>query len=266
MNLIQQAVARADQLERERKPVISPLEPMPNLGSIHPSRSFRPVPLNPSRTPLAAIGMALLALAGGAGLYVALVHSRDEAAVVASALEKFTGGNPPAPAPAAAPPAVAAVQSPPAPAPATATAAVAVTPAAAPAIPTPPVAAPAAAPADLLLEARVTIDAWAQSWSQRDVSAYLAFYGKGFVPERGVSRAAWEKARRAAIERRSRILVTVNNLQLESTAPDRLVASYTQDYAADTYRETGTPKRLELAREGATWRIVAESAAAAAPR
>ncbi len=275
MNLIQQAVARVEQIGREGKPLNMSLEPMPNLGSIHPSRSFRPVPLNPSRTPLAAIGLAILALCGGAALYVALAHSRSEVAVVTSALAQIRGSAIAAPAAAATPvpkPA-AAVTAPtaakaPAPAPAPVAAVVAsIQPALlADAMPAPAPPAQAAAPADMLPEARSTIDAWALAWSQRDVQAYLAFYGTGFVPEGGVTRAAWEKARRAAIERRKRILVTVSDLQIEAVAPERAVARYTQDYAADGYRETGTPKRLVLAREGNAWRIVAESSPTALPR
>ena len=277
MNLIQQAVARVEQIGREGKPLITSLEPMPNLGSIHPSRSFRPVPLNPSRTPLAAIGLAILALCGGAALYVALAHSRSEVAVVASALAQIRGNAIAAPAAAATPVAkpAAAVTAPttamapaPAPAPAPVTAVVAaIQPAPrTDAMPAPAPPAQAAPLADLLPEARSAIDAWAHAWSQRDVQAYLAFYGTGFAPEGGVTRAAWEKARRAAIERRKRILVTVSDLQIEAVAPERAVARYTQDYAADGYRETGTPKRLVLAREGNAWRIVSESGPTALPR
>ena len=261
MNLIQQAVARAEQTDKTNKFVFAPLEPAPNLGSMS-SRSFRPLPMNPGRTPLAAIGLAVLALLGGAALYIALAHSRDESAAVAAVFSQvglLSADKPATPAaaqPSAVPAATAPVN---APTPAAVAAAVAVPQAA---------VAPqaAAAQADQLLEARYTIDAWARAWSQRDVDAYLTYYGDGFAPERGTTRAAWEKSRRQAIERRSNILVTVNNLELEAAPGDRVVARYIQDYAADAYRESGTPKRLVLAREGGVWRIVAETGSAAKAR
>jgi ketosteroid isomerase-like protein len=128
--------------------------------------------------------------------------------------------------------------------------------------------APATPAADPLDEARAAVTGWARAWSDRDVGAYLSFYGTGFVPERGASRAAWEKTRRQMIERRRSISVAINELQLEPLSADRVIANYKQDYAADTYREAGTPKHLVLAREGGAWRIVAEAAGkagAAAP-
>jgi outer membrane protein, adhesin transport system len=109
-------------------------------------------------------------------------------------------------------------------------------------------------------DARTIIESWARAWSERDVSGYLAHYGSGFAPERGMSRSSWEKTRRQAIQRRQHIEVSVANLRLEQVSTNRIVARYMQDYAADTYRETGTPKRLVLEREGSGWRIVAESA------
>ena len=264
MNLIQQAVARAEQTDKTNKFVFAPLEPAPNLGRMN-SRSFRSMPMNPGRTPLAAIGLAVLALLGGAALYIALAHSRDESAAVTALFSQvgllsadkpaIPGAAQPAVTPAAAAPVTAPTPAVQAPAPAVALPQATVAPQAA-----------AASQADQLLEARYTIDAWARAWSQRDVDAYLTYYGDGFAPERGTTRAAWEKARRQAIERRNNILVTVNNLELKAAPGDRVVARYTQDYAADAYRESGTPKRLVLAREGGVWRIVAETGSAAKAR
>jgi ketosteroid isomerase-like protein len=119
---------------------------------------------------------------------------------------------------------------------------------------------PAVATTRELDDARTTIESWAYAWSERDVSGYLAHYGDGFTPERGMSRAAWEKSRRQMIERRRSIAVSIANLRLEQVSDNRIVARYVQDYAADAYRETGTPKRLVLARESSGWRIVAETA------
>lgn len=231
MNLIQQAVERA---EREPKWVASPLPHLPGLGHVH-SRSFRPTPMNKSRAPLAAAALALLALLGGAGLYAALAHTNGErsAPVATKPIELpvvVKAVSPALPAAPAAEPVVAAVM---------------------------PAPAPAPDPRD---EIKTTVEAWARAWSERDVPTYLGYYGDAFAPTDSASRAAWEKSRRQMIERRRNIAVTVRNLRIEQVSDARVVARYTQDYVADAYRESGTPKRLVLAREGQVWRIVAEAA------
>ena len=242
MNLMQQAAERA---EREPKLVALPLAHMPSPGHTH-GRSFRPTRMNPSRAPLAAAALALLALLGGAGLYTALAHTGSER----SARVATQAGTKPVELPVAK-----AVLLHPIPvAPATVPVPVLVP------VVAPVVAAVMPAPApDPLGEARTTVEAWARAWSERDVAAYLGYYGDGFAPENSAGRAAWEKARRQMIERRHNIAVTVRNLRIEQVSDQRVVARYTQDYAADAYRESGTPKRLVLAREGQVWRIVAEA-------
>ena len=255
MNLIQQAVERVDQIEREGKAVIAPPPPLPQ-GKLHgvQSRSFRPTPLNPSRVPLAALGLAVLAVVGGALLYVALVRTQGNGNAASA---KLAQASPPAPLAAAATSAkalpISEVEAG-APTTATATAAVAT-----------PVTLPAVVPALAtttrdLDDARAAVESWAHAWSERDVNGYLAHYGDGFTPERGASRMAWEKSRRQMIERRRSITVNIANLRLERVSDSRIVVRYVQDYAADAYRETGTPKRLVLAHEGSGWRIVAETA------
>jgi len=110
------------------------------------------------------------------------------------------------------------------------------------------------------------IDAWARAWSERDVSRYFGFYASEFTPERGVSRSVWQGQRRKRLQAPSAISVTIRNLRLEPLAADRMIARFTQDYAADNYRETGTQKMLVLVREAGGWRIAVEALQAAAPR
>jgi hypothetical protein len=251
MNLIQQAVERAGQMEREGQPLPSALRHAAPLHGVQ-SRSFRPTPMAPSRVPWAAAGLAVLAVVGGASLYVALVQSQGLGADTAAISSPAHTGTPavvvakaalavPAPAPA---PATTVAPTPPPP------------PQAAAPLPSPP----APPEARDLGEARATLESWARAWSERDVSGYLAHYGTDFKPDRGASRSAWEKSRRQMIARRSHIAVSIADLRLEQVSDKRIVARYLQDYAADTYRETGTPKRLVLERESTGWRIVAETA------
>ena len=129
----------------------------------------------------------------------------------------------------------------------------------------PATAAQAVALADTR-EVGYAIAAWARAWSERDVSRYLGFYAGEFIPDRGLSRSVWEGQRRKRLRSPSSISVTIHELRLEPLAADRMIARFTQDYAADTYRETGTLKMLVLVREAGGWRIAVEALEAAAPR
>ncbi len=153
--------------------------------------------------------------------------------------------------------------------PAAAPAAVAPKPAAVPAAPTPPAAAPVkpaapvatppstAAPADGAREVEQTVRAWAQAWSDRDMSRYLAAYDAAFETPGRQSRSAWEQERRVRILGKSRITVQLMDLQI-TVQGQRAVAKFRQDYKADTLAILSR-KTLELVRTGNRWLIVKES-------
>ena len=263
MNLIQQAVERASHLEQQGKLVLPPLpagprHPPTNLARIQPAREGH-------FSPMLGIAMvAALALGAGVLLYVFLVKAQGLA-------DQHPLATAPAPKPAAthlveavrpitpAPEVAQAVASDAAQAPVTAVIAPAVPVASALA------AVPAAEAAATVSEDEIRglVERWARAWSERDVPTYLALYGNAFAPDKGLSRPAWEKSRRQAIQRRNRIAVTVSDLRLENVAQDRISVRFMQDYSADDYRETAVPKRLLMAREADGWRIVAETSEAA---
>lgn len=108
-------------------------------------------------------------------------------------------------------------------------------------------------------EARRFTETWARVWSERDVEHYIGAYGKDFAPDKGLSRSAWEQSRRQKIEGRKSISVAIRDLQIDADGKDRMQVRFLQDYAADNFRETGTPKLLTLAREDGTWRIIGET-------
>lgn len=154
--------------------------------------------------------------------------------------------------------------------PAAAPTAVAPKPAAVPAAPTPVAAAPVkpaapvatppstvAAPADGAREVEQTVRAWAQAWSDRDMSRYLAAYDAAFETPGRQSRSAWEQERRARILGKARITVQLLDLQI-TVQGQRAVAKFRQDYKADTLAVLSR-KTLELVRTGNRWLIVKES-------
>ncbi|MDD0837084.1 tetratricopeptide repeat protein [Curvibacter sp. HBC61] len=169
----------------------------------------------------------------------------------------------PAPAPAPAPtpaPAPAAAAPSPAPAPSAAPAA-APTPAPAPAATAAPAPAPAAPAASGASGAEKDVEAavrhWATVWSARDVSAYLAAYGKDFDPPGKMNRKAWEEERRARILGKARISVKLQDLSV-SVSGGKATARFRQEYSADTLN-VASRKTLDLVKAGDRWVIVRES-------
>ena len=144
----------------------------------------------------------------------------------------------------------------PAPAPAAATApapAKAAASASAPAAPTP--AAAASDKADKAVE--TAIAAWAAAWSARDMTQYLAAYGKAFDPAGNQSRKAWEEERRIRIVGKSRISVKLSDMRIEVNG-NKARARFRQDYDADTL-SVNSRKTLDLVKAGDRWVIVRES-------
>lgn len=103
-----------------------------------------------------------------------------------------------------------------------------------------------------------SLERWRQAWSNRDVESYLAHYSPAFVPAGGQARDAWVAARKKNIAARASIDVQVHDLHVERIDAERMRLRFRQDYAAGSYREQGQTKVMELVREGAEWRIVAE--------
>jgi tetratricopeptide (TPR) repeat protein len=151
----------------------------------------------------------------------------------------------PAAVPATTPPASA----PAAPAPAAVPAAVAPAPALAPAKP----AATDAASKDV----EAAVRAWAAAWAAKDMSAYLAAYGKEFAPPGKLSRSAWEAERRLRITAKSRISVKLVNLTV-SVEGSKATAKFRQDYNADSLA-ISSRKMLQLSKSGERWLIVKEA-------
>lgn len=108
-------------------------------------------------------------------------------------------------------------------------------------------------------EARLFTETWAQAWSARDFEHYIDAYSKNFTPEQGLTRGVWEQARRQKIEGRKSISVTIRDLKIDADGKERMRVHFLQDYAADNFHETGTPKLLILAREDGAWRIIGET-------
>ncbi len=141
-----------------------------------------------------------------------------------------------------------------APAPVAAAPAPATTPAAVASVAPPAPAAdltPAEAPETEDIKARVL--AWAEAWSSKDVSAYLAFYAPDFVVPGGRSRSAWESERRARVGKPGKIRVTLENIAIKMNG-DSARVSFRQHYDSANF-DASAEKTLELVRHAGTWAI-----------
>jgi tetratricopeptide (TPR) repeat protein len=98
---------------------------------------------------------------------------------------------------------------------------------------------------------------WAKAWSDKNMSVYLAAYGKDFVPPNNQSRAAWEEDRRLRITSKSKISVNLLSLSITVNGT-HAVAKFQQDYKADALAVLSR-KTLEMVQTGERWQIVKES-------
>lgn len=142
---------------------------------------------------------------------------------------------------------------PPAPAPAPAT----VTAKATPAPAAPPAPAKPATPAtgDAVPDAEAAVQAWASAWSRKDVDAYLAAYTPTFTG--GKNRKAWEGERRARIEGKRSISVTLSDVETRMQG-DKAIVQFRQQYSADALK-VSSRKTLELVKVSGRWLIQKES-------
>jgi tetratricopeptide (TPR) repeat protein len=107
------------------------------------------------------------------------------------------------------------------------------------------------------MDVEAAVAAWAHAWSDRDVSAYLAAYGKDFNPPGSISRKVWEDERRLRISSKASISVKVDKL-IVTVNGTHATAKFRQDYKAGGLA-VNSSKTLDFARVGERWQIVKET-------
>ncbi len=101
---------------------------------------------------------------------------------------------------------------------------------------------------------------WAAAWSSQDPERYLAFYAEDFVPDRGVSRGAWERQRRQRLRAPEFVRVDTESIQVLEGSSDTPRTVFTQRYESDTFADQVT-KSLTWGRSDGSWRILSERSA-----
>jgi tetratricopeptide (TPR) repeat protein len=106
-------------------------------------------------------------------------------------------------------------------------------------------------------DAETAVRNWASAWSSKDVKGYLASYGKEFSPPGAQSRSTWEHERKQRIVGKSKISVSLENLNVVVNG-SKATAKFRQDYKSGELA-VSSRKTLELVKSGDRWNIVKES-------
>ena len=103
----------------------------------------------------------------------------------------------------------------------------------------------------------VEIENWRKAWSEQRIADYLAFYSPDFHPSCSKNRSTWESLRRSRLTKPKFISVSLQDLIVEPTIPNRVRVKFTQSYKSNTYVDTVT-KLLEMRQENGHWKILSE--------
>lgn len=122
----------------------------------------------------------------------------------------------------------------------------------------PPAIAPAATQISDTARIGEFLENWRKAWTQRDIGGYLNSYSQQFEPTDGQPRAAWVAARTKKLAPGAPIDIQINELGIERLNTDLFKATFLQDYASGSYRETARTKTLLVARENGEWKITRE--------
>ncbi len=105
-----------------------------------------------------------------------------------------------------------------------------------------------------------TVNAWAKAWSDKNVTAYFAFYAADFQTPRGVKRTTWEKTRRDRIIKPKAIQVEITHPKVTLINPARARVSFRQLYHSDAFKHDSS-KTLEMVKTDGKWQIRQERSA-----
>ncbi len=115
---------------------------------------------------------------------------------------------------------------------------------------------PAAMPQEQDAVLKIVQD-WAAAWSRKEVDTYLSYYADDFTPADGQSRSDWAALRRARIDERRHIAVSVAAPHID-IAGDTATVVFQQKYVSDNLTETSR-KTLVLVQQGGGWKIRQEN-------
>lgn len=102
------------------------------------------------------------------------------------------------------------------------------------------------------------VASWAQAWANREADAVIELYSTKFQPPTDTASArAWLEQRREQIATGPLPEPMVEGLRVEPDGADRRIATFVQNFGANSLR-----KELILIREAGSWRILEERVSA----
>lgn len=102
------------------------------------------------------------------------------------------------------------------------------------------------------------VASWAQAWANREADAVIELYSAKFqAPTDTATSAAWLEQRREQVATGPLPEPRVERLKIEPDGADRRIASFVQNFGANSLR-----KELILIREAGSWRILEERVSA----
>ncbi len=102
------------------------------------------------------------------------------------------------------------------------------------------------------------VASWAQAWANREADAVIELYSTKFqAPTDTASSAAWLEQRREQVATGPVPDSRVERLKVDPDGADRRIASFVQNFGANSLR-----KELVLIREAGSWRILEERVSA----
>ncbi len=104
---------------------------------------------------------------------------------------------------------------------------------------------------------RQAITRWSQTWSERDVPAYLSLYSQDFVPPKSLSRERWAQLRGERISGKEKITLSVQNLKLQING-SKAVVKFTQVYTDERLRKLDH-KTMVWRKNDGQWLIQSET-------
>lgn len=103
-----------------------------------------------------------------------------------------------------------------------------------------------------------SVMAWANAWSNKNTTVYLAHYAKDFDPPNNLSRKAWAEERRNRIEDKGRIDVKIESPKV-SLSGNSATVKFRQIYTSDRLT-ANSRKTLEMVKQDGKWLIKQERA------
>lgn len=101
------------------------------------------------------------------------------------------------------------------------------------------------------------VESWASAWSAKNMGGYFAAYAPEFKPAGGASRNAWERDRRARIEGKTSIKVSVIEPKV-TLAGDTATVKFQQKYDSDKLDVTSRKTLVFTRGAGGKWLIKQE--------